>query len=351
MGHPYFHKTEYDARYYEEYLKDRLPEHILDMHSHMNLPEHVRNIPPARIAGDWALQAGFQMSAEEAHIYAKTLFDSVEYSFVGFPFPIREADISANNQYISRCIASREITAGLMAVTPEMTAAEVKQQLQAGCFAGIKPYPDFVGSQKGAQIKISNFLPSEQLQVVWETGKCVLLHLPRADRLADESNVKELQGIVSDFPGIKLIIAHLGRCYNPYYWDRATELLGSSLDKFWFDTAGVMNPQVLSSAFSKIDPSRLMFGLDLPIFLWHGTRRWSEKGYRNLCREALPWKPEIDPPEKQQEYTFFVYEQIRNLLDTMQACGWSTWQKHGFFYSNAADFFHVCSAAGGKICN
>lgn len=346
MRHPYFHTTEYDTLYYRTYLEDRLPEKMLDMHSHMNLPEHVQNVPASRVAGDWALQAGYQMTVEEARFFAKTLFPTVDYAFVAFPFPIREADMEANNRYIAARVADDSLAAGLMAVTPEMTGAQVSAQLHSGGFAGIKPYPDFVGSTKGAQVNISDFLKPEHLQSAWEAGKCVLLHLPRADRMADESNVRELRAMVSDFPGLKLIVAHLGRCYNKYYWDRAMELLGRDAEKFWFDTAGVMNPRVLGDAFSRVDPQRLMFGLDLPIFLWHGTRRWTEKSYQNLCREPLPWKPDVDPPEKQARYTFFVYEQLRNLLDVMDRNGWSGSQKQGFFYGNAAEFFQSCTTGG-----
>lgn len=339
MKHPYFEKTALDAEYYDKFLKNHLPPKILDMHSHINLPEHVKNVPPSRIAGDWALQAGYKMTVEEAHFFAKELFPSVEYHFIGFPYPIREANIEENNHYISRCISNGTLTAGLMAVTPEMTESQVSTQLASEGFAGIKPYPDFVGNVKGAQINISDFLKPGHLHAAWQAKKCVILHLPRADRMADENNVRELRQIVSDFPGLKLVVAHLGRCYNKYHWDRAIELLGADLKKFRFDTAGVMNPQVLCDAFSRIEPDMLMFGLDLPIFLWHGTRRWTEKTYQNLCRENLPWKPDGQTAESQQGYTFFVYEQTKNILDAMEQNGWDSSQKSGFFHDNAANLF------------
>lgn len=343
MRHPYFQKTEYDAQYYKTYLEGRLPEKIVDMHSHINLPEHIRDVPAWRVAGDWALQAGHQMSAEDAAFFAKALFPTVEYSFVGFPFPIREADMVENNRYIARCVSEGSLAAGLMAVTPEMPGSQVEKQLKEGGFAGIKPYPDFVGGVKGAQVRTGDFLKPEHLQAAWQAKKCVLLHLPRADRMADPDNVRDLLRMAADFPGLKLIVAHLGRCYNKYYWDRAVELLGGGLDKFWFDTAGVMNPSVLSDAFARLCPERLMFGLDLPIFLWHGTRRWTEKGYQNLCREELPWKPEDIPFEDQERYTFFVYEQARNLLDAMEQNGWTAGQREGFFYRNSQEFFRGCT--------
>lgn len=347
MQHAYFHKTKADAAYYHKYLMEELPERILDMHSHMNLPEHLERIPAARINGDWALQAGYRMTAEEAQEFAAQLFETVDYAFVGFPFPILEADLIGNNRYISACAANGKIKAGLMAVTPDMSAGSLTIQLQTGGFAGIKPYPDFVGTQKGGEISIYDFLPREQIEAVWKQQKCILLHLPRADRLADPNNVRELREIVTDFPGIKLIIAHLGRCFNKCYFEQAIGQLGPDMEKLWFDTSAVMNPEVLRLAFSVLDPGKIMFGLDLPIFLWHGTRRWTEKSYINLCREDLPWKKNMDPPEKQEQYTFFVYEQMRNLLRAMGECGWDRRQKQGFFHDNAAGFFHGCGTQVG----
>lgn len=347
MQHPYFYKTENDAAYYEKYLRSRLPEKILDMHSHMNLPEHVADIPASRINSDWALQAGFRMTADEAREYAHQLFETVDYSFVGFPFPILEADLRSNNRYIAACATNGKIKAGLMAVTPDLTAANLKIQLENGGFAGIKPYPDFVGAGKGSEVSIFDFLPREQIQTVWKLNKCILLHLPRAGRMADENNVRELREILSEFPGIRLIVAHLGRCFNKCYFVQAAEGLGADLDKLWFDTSAVTNPQVLRLAFTLLDPEKIMFGLDLPIFLWHGTRRWTEKTYVNLCRENLPWKRDIDPPELQEQYTFFVYEQVRNLLDAMDRCGWSEQQMRNYFYHNAEGFFHSCVINGG----
>ena len=210
----YFQRTETDADYYERKLRDRLPENLVDMHCHINLPEHLTHVPPERIASDWALQAGHAMTAEEADYYERTLFPEKQVRRVAFPFPIAEADLKENNRYIADCLREKKIQAGLMVTRPEWTNAEVEQTLMRGGFAGLKPYPDLVGEKKGAEISIYDFLPKRHIQLAYEKNKCILLHLPRARRLAAQENVKELREIVNEFPGIRLIIAHIGRCFN-----------------------------------------------------------------------------------------------------------------------------------------
>jgi hypothetical protein len=66
MRYDYFHYTDLDRRFYEERLKTRMPARFLDAHTHINLPEHIVDVPPERIADDWALQNGLHMTAEDA---------------------------------------------------------------------------------------------------------------------------------------------------------------------------------------------------------------------------------------------------------------------------------------------
>ncbi len=344
----YFSKTERDEAFYETYLLPRLPRRILDAHAHFNLPEHLVNVGPERIASDWALQAGFQMSMEEAQVYVKALFPQQEYHFTGFGFPIAEADLQANNAYVAQLVKAKKLDFGLMMSHPQWDAKELRDQLRAGGFVGLKPYPDLISKSKGAEKSIFSFLPKSHIAAAYEMDKCILLHLPRAGRLADKDNVRELKEILREFPGIKLILAHLGRCFNPRYFEEAMVLLGEDIHKMWFDTAAVLNPKVHQLAFSSLAKERIFFGLDLPIFLWHGKRMWTEDTYSNLCREALPWKQNIEDEKAQSEYVFFVYEQLNNLLDTMEALYFSSDEKAGFFEGNARTFFERCTKGGKK---
>ena len=40
----WFHKTDIDQRFYEEHIRERLPQRIVDAHVHMNLEKHVKKM-------------------------------------------------------------------------------------------------------------------------------------------------------------------------------------------------------------------------------------------------------------------------------------------------------------------
>jgi predicted TIM-barrel fold metal-dependent hydrolase len=338
----YFTVTGLDKTYYEEKLKNRLPQIILDAHTHMCLPEHVSGIPQSRIDSDWALQGGFVMSVEEAKSYAAALFPGKDYRFTVLPMVVKEADTEGNNDYIAELIRNKKISFGALAVRPETEPEKIEARFKAEAFVGLKPYPDFVSAFKGAEVSIFDFLPRSHLALAERLGKCIILHLPRAGRLADPNNIRELRQIASEFPRLKIVIAHLGRCFNRCYFEKAAEILGNDIHHFWFDTSAVMNPQVHALAMSILREDRIFFGLDWPALLWHGSRRWTETGYTNVCREALPWNKHTEGRAAEAEYTFFIYEQIYHILNTMEELGKDQKYKEGFFYKNGAEFFEKC---------
>ena len=71
---------------------------------------------------------------------------------------------------------------------------------------------------------------------------------------------------------------------------------------------------IAALAAEHLDHRRILFGTDEPIFLWHGKREWDAAGYHNLCREDFRWNAH-KYPEDEEHYTFFVYEQVKNILD------------------------------------
>ena len=86
--HPYFDRTPLDAAFYESHLRGRMPARVFDVHVHVNLPEHVRGVPPRRILSDWAMECGHILPVEDALQCAAELFPGIRYQIAGFPFPI-----------------------------------------------------------------------------------------------------------------------------------------------------------------------------------------------------------------------------------------------------------------------
>jgi uncharacterized protein len=343
----YFVKDENDVRFYAEHLVNRLPESIFDAHVHVNLPEHVAMVSQQTINGDWALECGLIMTYEDVLSYHETLFPSHKMRMLALPWPLPEADIPANNAYLSGLAGEKKLTA-LMTTRPEWNAEYVEKQLLMGGFAGFKPYPYMAASEKGAEVSVFDFLPHHHLEVANRHSRAVLLHLPRKGRFADDDNIHEIRTIVQKYPDLRLVLAHYGRCFNVKYLREGLAKLGDDKNAVYFDTAAVINPAVHREALQKLRTDQILFGMDLPILLWHGKRRWTETEYFNLCREEFSWNKHPDP-EDEKNYTFFVYEQCKAMLDCMEEEGASRQAVCDIFCNNADRVY--CQKPGDSMKN
>jgi len=334
---PYFEYTDFDQEFYRVHIAPRLPPSVFDMHVHINLPEHVEMVPEERLLSDWALECGHILPYPDAYACAKELYPDIQYVIAGMPWPIREADLKGNNSYLARLRRDGKLVA-FMGIRPEWNAEEVEQMLIEGNFLGFKPYPDMVAGTKGAEIGIFEFFPHSQWQILERHHKAVVLHLPRQERLADSANVRELLQARQKYPSVAIIVAHFGRSFCPYYLEEGLRQLGGA-DGFYFDTAAVVNPAVYDVAFSTIPLERILYGSDMPILFWHGRQEWTERTYRNLCREDYSWNKERRPPQEEARYTIFLYEQMRTLLDSIDRHGLTEAEKRGVMGDNARRVF------------
>lgn len=326
----YFQKTQLDETFYNRFLKDRLPARLIDAHAHYDLPEHVKNVTAEAVAGDWALECGLLMSYEDACAYYRTLLPDTGVYKVALPWPLRDVDTHANNAYVSRLTEHAEVRS-LLTTRPEYDTALVERTFQNGRFSGFKPYPYMASATKGAEVSIFDFFTHDQFSLANKLGAPVLMHLPRAGRLPAPENVAEIRAILDRYPNVKLVVAHFGRCFNVEYLERALELFGEDIHRFCFDTAAVLNPAVHKLALHELDYRNILFGTDFPILLWHGKREWKNGTYINLCRENFGWNKHYYP-EDEPNYTFFVYEQLKNMLDLI---GDDEEKKKAIFFENA----------------
>lgn len=321
---PILRRTEVDEEFYSRYLKGRMPEQIFDFHMHLNLPEHIPYMSEERFHSDWAFECGLILPCETAFLYAAQLFPDTKYRIAGFPWPVQEADLIAGNRYLLQKKAEGLITP-FMSVRPDFTEDYIEEQLPDFC--GFKPYPDLVSTVKGAEISIFSFMPHWQLEILNRHRGTVVIHLPRKGRIADPDNVRELLEMRQRYPDIQIVIAHFGRSFNPVYLEEALEQMGDSAADFYYDTAAVLNPAVYELAFAKLPLKRILYGSDAPIMLWHGKRTWTDRTYHNLISEP-------DSGNLRSDDTFFLYEQMKVILDTLEGMGLAKEVKEDLFCEN-----------------
>lgn len=343
MIYPWFHVTQQDQAFYDAHLQHRLPRKIFDSHVHMNLEAHIAGVPIQRIQADWALESGLHMDYEAARHYYSVLLPDQAVTLLAFPFPLSEVDIAANNDYLGNlcklCINHKHNLFAMMSPRPEWNAEYCEQVLLQYPFSGFKPYPYLAAQEKGADISIYDFMPKSQLAVLNKHKRAMVLHLPRHGRLPAAGNIRELLEIRQQYPDIRIILAHLGRCFTPEYLSKGLAALGADRHGFYFDTAAITGKAVFDLALEQLNADQILFGTDQPIFLWHGEQVWNAQGAAvNFAREDFSWNINRKSPAEEAGYPLIFYQQLKNLLD---AIGEQQDVKNRIFYENASKILTV----------
>lgn len=315
----YFEQTELDKRFYEEHIKERIPSHIIDMHLHISKAEYLKNATPD--PSDWSVQCNSRMGYEEWAEYAKVFYPDSRVEINALPAVTKGMDVIGNDGYIAQLKKEGKARYAHMLTDPNWSREFTEKMIIEGDFDGYKPYPDFVAGVRSVEIGLFDFVNKDQFELLNKYKKTMVLHLPRAGRFPDDSNIRELLTAREKYPDMKIIIAHCGRSYAIDWIKRAKEKLGDARFGFYYDLAAVLNPAVLDYMLEYFPQDRIMYGTDLPIFLWHGRRRWTDTEYHNLCREDFAFNRHEEGPEAEANYTFFIYEQLKNILDATYKFG------------------------------
>jgi hypothetical protein len=326
--------TDWDRRTYRDEIEPWLPERIMDIHVHVSLPEHTGPIAPERIAANWAMEVGTAQSWDELRATYAALFPERTVACLAFGGVFRETDSAANNAYVLAGTRNPDNrAAALLCTRPEWSAEQVAQGLGEG-FAGIKPYPDLAAGGEG-EVSVFDFLPHDHLRVLDDLGGILMLHLPRAGRVGDPQNQREVLEIRSRYPRVKLIVAHIGRAYCLATAQRGLPSLAKD-DGIYFDTAANLNADVFRYALDLVGPRRLLFGSDLPITLMRGVREHVGDKYINYTSEPYSWNTNRKSAEEEAHYTFFLYEELRALIEAVRAAGFGRDAMAQILYGNGA---------------
>lgn len=328
----YFKKTKADEEFYDEFIRDRLPEKIVDAHVHITSDEFKKNC--ISDPNDWSNQCLSSMEIEDYKFYSSVLYPGKTVIPNAVPAVTKGLDVHANNAYIAKMRDNGDAGWAHMMLDPRWSGEETEREFVKYNFDGYKPYPDFVTCKQGGIIPLFEFVSHEQLKVLNKYKASMIIHLPRPDRFADDDNIKELLTVRDRYPEIRLVVAHCGRSYAIEWLKLAHEKLGDRIGDFNYDLAAVLNPEVLEYMLTYVPHDKIMYGTDLPIFLWHGRRRWTNTKYFNLLREDFPFNKHEEGKEIESGYTFFLYEQLKNILDATYKFGGKQLAED-VFYNNA----------------
>lgn len=342
---------ETDRLFYEEKLRDFLPDKIIDIHTHVWLEKfgiEAENSPVRTVF--WPSLVAKENSIDDLLETYALMFPGKSVTPMIFSQVSLDVDLDFCNSYIQACSEKYRIPS-LVVTKPHQSAAELEEFIKNGGFLGTKVYLNFAPTAiPEKEICIFDFLPPHQLKVLDKLGLIVMLHIPRDGRLKDPVNLHQLLEIERDYPNLKLIVAHVGRAYCPEDVGNAFELL-SGTKNVVFDFAANTNTDVFRQLIKAVGPKRILFGSDLPILKMR-TRRICENGnYVNLVPKGLygdmsgdKHMREIEGPDA-EKLTFFMYEEIESMRLAAAAEGLQRADIEDMFYNNAVRIIN--NAYGG----
>ena len=324
-----------DLPYYREHIAEFLPDQVVDFHTHVYRAQYMGQ--PLKPPRDWAEYVSPRTwPLTTLRRYYQRLFPGKRFTPVVFGMPRSDADADAMNRFVAESAASDGDAFPFLVTRPQWSAEELEVRLRSGPFKGLKPYLSLAPNWTGGDVSIFDFLPREHLDVAQDLGLCVLLHIPRAGRLTDRDNVRELHQIVADFPRLKVVVAHIGRAYCLPNARRGLPQL-RDCPSLLYDFSASANADVFELALREVGPGRLIFGTDLPAVAFRARRLCEDDHYVNIVRRASfsDSHLRVAPPEERDSITFYVYEQMAAFREAAERVGLSRGELEDVFRNNA----------------
>ena len=313
-----------DIEFFRDKLEHFLPDKLFDSHIHVWKAAHRHPGQFQQRGEDWAERIERENPFEALCSDYERMLPNRDVKGLLFGWVGADIDVAENNRYIGKIIQEHTGWYGLAVSCPDWDIGETLSQVEDNGLRGFKPYITFVPPTISTpNITIYDMLTREQLALADEREYVCVLHLPRASRLPDPENIRQLLEIERDFPKARIIVAHIGRCYSIQDLRDSLEQLGTT-KRMCFDFSGNTNAEVIRRALEAFGPERILFGSDLPLTHIHMRRIYNEAGhYINLIdpserpqiNEAAYMQPMVDA----DTYTFYLYESLNAFREAAQA--------------------------------
>ncbi|MDO4488524.1 MAG: amidohydrolase family protein [Eubacteriales bacterium] len=337
----------YDKQFYEEKLKNFLPDTFIDCHTHIWIPEHYYCEDTLQRSQNWPSLVAKSNPIEDLNETNAELFPDKKVISVLYGQPSVNIDLAVNNEYTAKAAEDNNFPALYISHPSESCEHILEQFKKHPCFKGLKIYLEFAPSYiPTSEIRIYDFITQEQLKLANDNGWVVQIHISRPKRLADPVNYVQLHEIETNYPDLQLIIAHLGRAYAKEDIGEGIKYL-SDLKKCVWDFTANTNEDVMAEVLKVFGPERFIYGTDFPIFRMKARRVVENGVYINEVPAGLygdnsgdPHMRDIPYPEA-DKITFFIYEEIDSCRRACEKLGLSKNDVNNIFYANSARIFGV----------
>ena len=334
-----FEYKEIDKRFYEERIRDFLPEKFIDVHTHIWARTKTDGKSDNR-STSWPTRVADQCLVEELIGTYKTMFPGKKVTPLVFSGLPERDKLDSFNSYVETSALKNNLPS-LIFSDPSWTKETLEKKIISGKYSGAKSYlslaPENIATE---DITIYDFFPKEHFEVFNKLGLVVMLHIPRKKRLSDPINISQLIEIEKNFPDVKLIVAHVGRSYCLSDIGDAFEKL-SVCEKMLFDISANTNEFVFEELFKSVGPKRILFGSDMPITRMRMRRIERNASYVNIVPKGLYGDVSGDPNmmeadgDEAEKLSFFIYEEIAAFKRAAEKTSLSKSDIEDVFYNNS----------------
>ncbi len=312
---------------FEEELDNFLPDTILDFHVHVFHRETIPNQEAFSCAGHPIHEYTLDELAGDLH----DVYPNRKSLAVCFGFPDIHFERRKNNEYLAEQCDRQQFFPLRLFDPLNDNPDSLEKELTEKKFLGLKPYPDYVRKPDVKDVEIHDMLPDWAMDIVNELGLIVMLHIPRAARLADPVNQRQIVELAQRYPKATIILAHIGRAYY------LKTIVGNleALEEFpnlYYDLAMVNHWEVMEYLFQYIPFERILYGTDIPLALAPGKSVEINDQYTYVT--PVPWPLSISDDHQKIQFTSFLYEEIRAIKKAVQRLGLDRDFVEGLFYKN-----------------
>jgi hypothetical protein len=262
-----------DLPFYRAEIAPMLPPRVLDFHAHTWTARNWRELP-------WTSRrkGGAYMVTQPDYTPAMLLADGRRcfpdraYHAVCFGNPSPVSDWARDTAYVTAAARRHAPLFPLVIGGRELKIPRERyeQAFAVGGFYGFKVFLNWLGDHYGDK-RVEEMIGPVEIALANERRLIVLLHVPRAGRLADPVVQRGVRWLSRECPEASIVLAHAGRCYMPAEMKAGIAAV-KKLANVSLDLSMVMDPVVVQLALDAIGPGRLLFATDFPVAAMRGRR-------------------------------------------------------------------------------
>ncbi|HID21520.1 MAG TPA: hypothetical protein EYP14_03870, partial [Planctomycetaceae bacterium] len=309
-----------------------LPEEIVDAHVHCFRAEDCQRSGSVNPSLPWTTNSfGFRKCATVSSI----LWRGKRFRCVAFTSPAPESNTEAANRWVAREAAKRA-WASLAMIRPEWAADELGPVLVRNGHRGVKPYWSYVTQKAQNDVLIEDMIHPTVLGLLEKCGYVLLLHIPRARRLADPVNLQSLHRLCRRYRRLPVVLAHAGRSYGIDQMPPRSELKKlAKHENLRIELSMVQSPDVVRACLETFGWRRCLFGTDLPIADVKGKVVTINGQNLFITRRPYAWSVSPVSGAVKMRCTFFAYETVRAILAAARALRLRSSAREAIFRTNA----------------